>query len=108
MFTKHTLEGNPLAVFTDATGIEPATMQRIARELNLPETTFVLPPTRSDCVAQVRVFAPAKEMMAAGHPTIGTSFVLLDEGRVPVTTPRFLVEQNIGPVAVRVEAVIDR
>jgi trans-2,3-dihydro-3-hydroxyanthranilate isomerase len=104
VFTKQALEGNSLAVFTDASGLEPATMQRIARELNLAETTFVLPSTRSDCAARVRIFTPAKELLFAGHPTIGTSFVLIDEGRVPATTPGFLLEENIGPVAVRVEA----
>ncbi len=104
VFSKRALEGNPLAVFTDASAIEPATMQLIARELNLAETTFVLPSTRSDCAARVRIFTPAKEMLFAGHPTIGTSFVLLDEGRVPATTRGFLLEENVGPVAVRVEA----
>jgi trans-2,3-dihydro-3-hydroxyanthranilate isomerase len=104
VFTKQALEGNPLAVFTDASAIEPPTMQRIARELNLAETTFVLPSTRSDCAARVRIFTPAKEMLFAGHPTIGTSFVLLDEGRVPAATRGFSLEENVGPVAVRVEA----
>lgn len=104
VFTQHALEGNPLAVFTDASGIEPATMQRIARELNLCETTFILPPTRGDCLARVRIFTPAKEMPFAGHPTIGTSFVLLNEGRVAPTTGGFSLEENIGPVAVRVDA----
>lgn len=62
VFTEQVLEGNSLAVFTDASGMEPATMQRIARELNLAETTFVLPATRNDCVARVRIFAPGKEL----------------------------------------------
>jgi trans-2,3-dihydro-3-hydroxyanthranilate isomerase len=104
VFTQQALEGNSLAVFTDASGIEPATMQRIARELNLAETTFVLPATRSDCVARVRIFTPGKEMAFAGHPTIGTSFVLRDEGRVPATMRDFSLEENVGPVAVRVDA----
>src|SRR5438445_11627010 len=104
VFTEHPLEGNALAVFPDASALDTTTMQRIARELNLAETAFVLPPTRSDCAARVRIFTPAKEMMFAGHPTIGTAFVLLDEGLVPGKAGDFLLEENIGPVPVRVEA----
>jgi trans-2,3-dihydro-3-hydroxyanthranilate isomerase len=103
VFTEHPLEGNALAVFPEASAIDSTTMQRIARELNLAETAFVLPPTRSDCAARVRIFTPAKEMLFAGHPTIGTGFVLLDEGLVPGETGEFLLEENIGPVSVRVE-----
>jgi trans-2,3-dihydro-3-hydroxyanthranilate isomerase len=104
VFTERPLEGNPLAVFPDASGMDAVTMQRIARELNLAETTFVLPPTRGDCAARVRIFTPRKEMPFAGHPTIGTAFVLLDEGIVRVKTRDLLLEENIGPVAVRVDA----
>jgi trans-2,3-dihydro-3-hydroxyanthranilate isomerase len=103
VFTEHPLEGNALAVFPDASTIDPSIMQRIARELNLAETAFVLPPTRSDCAARVRIFTPAKEMLFAGHPTIGTAFVLLDEGLEPGKTGDFMLEENIGPVPVRVE-----
>jgi trans-2,3-dihydro-3-hydroxyanthranilate isomerase len=77
VFTNQPFEGNSLAVFPDASGLDDDTMQRIARELNLSETTFVFSATRSDCVANVRIFTPAKELIFAGHPTIGTSFVLL-------------------------------
>jgi trans-2,3-dihydro-3-hydroxyanthranilate isomerase len=73
VFTEHPLEGNALAVFPDASALDATRMQRIARELNLAETAFVLPPTRNDCVARVRIFTPAKEMVFAGHPTIGTA-----------------------------------
>lgn len=103
VFTEHPLEGNALAVFPEAAAMDATTMQRIARELNLAETAFVLPPTRSDCAARVRIFTPAKEMLFAGHPTIGTAFVLLDEGLVPGKTGGFSLEENIGPVPVRVE-----
>jgi trans-2,3-dihydro-3-hydroxyanthranilate isomerase len=103
VFTEHPLEGNALAVFPEAAALDATTMQRIARELNLAETAFVLPPTRSDCAARVRIFTPAKEMLFAGHPTIGTAFVLLEEGLVPGKTGEFSLEENIGPVPVRVE-----
>lgn len=104
VFTDRALEGNALAVFPDAATMDDATMQRIARELNLAETAFVLPSTRPDCSAQLRIFTPLKEMSFAGHPTIGTSFVLLDEGLVHPVDGAFILEEKIGPVPVRVEA----
>lgn len=103
VFTDTPLEGNALAVFPDASDIDGETMQKIARELNLSEVTFVLPATRPDCLAQVRIFTPSKEMVFAGHPTIGTSRVLLDEGIVPAGISRFQLEEQIGPVPVRVD-----
>lgn len=104
VFTDTPLQGNPLAVFPDASGLDGETMQRIARELNLSETTFVVPATRVDCTAQVRIFTPSKEMIFAGHPTIGTSYVLIDEGIVPNGTSSFVLEERVGPVPVRVDA----
>ncbi len=104
VFTEHPLEGNPLAVFPDATGIDDSTMQKIAKELNLSETTFVSPPTRADCVANVRIFTPTKELIFAGHPTIGTSFVLLDENVAPKNSERFQLDEKVGPVPIRVES----
>jgi trans-2,3-dihydro-3-hydroxyanthranilate isomerase len=104
VFTDTPLEGNPLAVFPDAKGIDSETMQAIAREFNLSETTFVLPAARADCAVNVRIFTPRREMMFAGHPTIGTSFVLLQEGIVPAGTERFSLEEKIGAVPIRVES----
>jgi len=103
VFTTQPLEGNPLAVFPNAVGIDDATMQKIAKELNLSETVFVLPASRSDCDVAVRIFTPAREMVFAGHPTVGTGFVLLDEGIVPSDRDDFVLEEKIGPVALRVE-----
>jgi trans-2,3-dihydro-3-hydroxyanthranilate isomerase len=103
VFTTEPLEGNQLAVFPDALGIDDATMQKVARELNLAETAFVLPATREDCVARVRIFTPTKEMIFAGHPTVGTSFVLFDEGMVPQNREHFVLEEKIGPVPVWIE-----
>ena len=103
VFTQRPLEGNPLAVFPDASGLDDVTMQRIAKELNLSETTFVVPSTRADCAVRVRMFTPTKEMVFAGHPTIGTSFVLLDEGIVPKHSDRFILDEKVGPVRIRVE-----
>lgn len=103
VFTQNLLEGNSLAVFPQALGLDDLTMQKIARELNLSETTFVFPAMRADCAANVRIFTPAKEMNFAGHPTIGTSFVLLEEGIVPAEHERFFLEEKIGAVPIRIE-----
>jgi trans-2,3-dihydro-3-hydroxyanthranilate isomerase len=103
VFTSEALQGNPLAVFTDASQIEEAVMQKIAREMNLAETTFLLPSDDSTCVARVRIFTPNKEMIFAGHPTIGTSFVLLNEGLVPHDCESFVLEERIGPVQIWIE-----
>jgi len=103
VFTEQPLEGNSLAVFPDASGLDDDMMQRIARELNLSETTFVFPATRADCVANVRIFTPNTEMIFAGHPTIGTSFVLLEEGIVSDGVEHFVLEEKVGPVPIRVD-----
>lgn len=102
VFTTEALEGNALAVFTDASQIDEAIMQKIAREMNLAETTFVLPPESPDCAARVRIFTPKKEMTFAGHPTIGTTFVLLDEGAIH-NHNSFCLEEKVGPVQIWVE-----
>lgn len=103
VFTERALEGNPLAVFTDARGLDGATMQKIAREMNLSETVFVLPPSRTDCIANARIFTPSREMIFAGHPTIGTGFVLVDEGVIPPGSDAFALEEKVGAVPIRVE-----
>jgi len=103
VFTLHALEGNPLAVFPDATTLSEAAMQSIAKELNLSETVFLLPPTRPDCAARLRIFTPTREMLFAGHPTVGASYVLLEEGIVPRNCVTFTLEEKIGPVPIRVE-----
>lgn len=104
VFTNQAFEGNPLAVFPRGEGLSAGTMQKIAQELNLSETTFVLPATRSDCVARVRIFTPSHEMTFAGHPTIGTAWVLLDEGAIVADEPKFSLEEKVGPVPVRINA----
>lgn len=102
VFTQTPLEGNALAVFPDATGLDGETMQKIARELNLAETAFVLPSTKEGCAYRVRIFTPTIEMKFAGHPTVGTSWVLLDEGLVPRDATEFVLDELVGPVPVRV------
>jgi len=80
VFTKQPLTGNPLAVFPDALGLSDETMQALAREMNLSETTFVFP--SSQATRQVRFFTPAAEIPLAGHPTIGTWWILSELGNV--------------------------
>ena len=103
VFTRNPLEGNALAVFPNGSGLDAATMQSIARELNLSETVFILPATQPGCDAQLRIFTPTREMAFAGHPTVGASYVLLQLGMVPPNSERFVLQEPVGPVPVRVE-----
>jgi trans-2,3-dihydro-3-hydroxyanthranilate isomerase len=80
VFTDRKFGGNPLAVVTDAQGLSTEQMQSIAAEFNLAETTFVLPPQDAAHTAQVRIFTPKAEMPFAGHPNVGTAFVLASQG----------------------------
>lgn len=98
VFTERALAGNPLAVFTDARAIDGATMQALAREMNLSETTFVLPPERGGD-ARVRIFTPGVELPFAGHPTLGTAFVLGG----PLERLELRLELVAGIVRVRLE-----
>jgi trans-2,3-dihydro-3-hydroxyanthranilate isomerase len=104
VFTTTPLQGNALAVFPDASGMDPTTMQRVARELNLSETTFVLPSESNDDATRVRIFTPAAELPFAGHPTIGTAFVLRRIGFVPAAAQTFALRENVGRVPIRVDA----
>src|SRR5919107_2523912 len=76
VFTDRAFGGNPLAVFANGRGIGAETMQAVAKEFNLSETTFVLPPDDPRHDWRVRIFTPSSELPMAGHPTIGTTFVL--------------------------------
>jgi trans-2,3-dihydro-3-hydroxyanthranilate isomerase len=100
VFTNTRFGGNPLAVFPDARGLSDADMQALAREFNLSETTFVLPPADPANTARVRIFTPAYELPFAGHPNVGTGFVLAGQGRDAGGTLRF--EEGAGLVEVTV------
>jgi trans-2,3-dihydro-3-hydroxyanthranilate isomerase len=76
VFTDVPLAGNQLAVFTDARDLDSVTMQTLARETNLSETVFVLPPSSDEADVRIRIFTPATELPFAGHPTLGAAFVL--------------------------------
>jgi trans-2,3-dihydro-3-hydroxyanthranilate isomerase len=103
VFTTKPFEGNPLAVFPDATGLDPRTMQSLAFELNLSETTFILPGEGKNGATRVRIFTPRAEMLFAGHPTIGTAYMIRELGLVPAKARELTLDENIGPVRVRVD-----
>ena len=103
VFTEQPLAGNQLAVVLDAEGIPGDVMQRIAKEMNISETTFVLAPNEAGNAARVRIFTPGSELPFAGHPTIGTAWVLFTEGLVPGGALEFVLEEGVGPVPVRGE-----
>jgi len=98
VFTDTALEGNQLAVFTDARAIDDETMQDLAREINFSEVTFVLP-AEAGGHAKIRIFTPLAEIPFGGHPTLGTAFVLAG----PLQTPELRLETGRGTVPVRLE-----
>ncbi|HUK94553.1 MAG TPA: PhzF family phenazine biosynthesis protein [Gaiellaceae bacterium] len=98
VFTDTPLAGNGLAVFTDGRGVETEEMQRLAREMNLSETVFVLP-AEGDGHARMRIFTPATELPFAGHPTLGTAFVLA----APLQLSVIRLETKAGVVPVELE-----
>ncbi len=108
VFTSQPFSGNPLAVFTDARGLDTERMQRIARELNHPETTFVFPPFDQAHDYSVRIFSPSAELPTAGHPTIGTAFALAFEARQrnPAAPKRMVFDEVSGPVSVSLASPI--
>ena len=103
VFTRRQLAGNQLAVVLDADDLAVGSMQSIAREMNLAETTFVMTTKHPDCAHKIRIFTPSTELPFAGHPTIGTAWVLLAEGRLAEGEQSFSLEEGVGPVGVRVD-----
>jgi trans-2,3-dihydro-3-hydroxyanthranilate isomerase len=107
VFTSQPFGGNPVAVFPDADGLSDDELQQIAREMNLSETVFVFPPTDPAAVARLRIFTPTQEIPFAGHPVLGTFYVLAQIGRISTQEPVTPVVQecNIGlfPVELHVE-----
>jgi trans-2,3-dihydro-3-hydroxyanthranilate isomerase len=109
VFTDRRFGGNPLAVFPDARGLSDADMQALAAEFNLSETTFVLPPVDPSNTARVRIFNRRHEMPFAGHPNVGTGWVLARQGRARDGVLRFeeiagLVEIEAGADAITIAA----
>jgi trans-2,3-dihydro-3-hydroxyanthranilate isomerase len=102
VFSARPLEGNSLAVFSDGRGLSDAEMQSIAKEMNLSETTFVLPrdaATERERGVRVRIFTVQEELPFAGHPTLGTAFALRGQS----AAPQVVLELNVGKVPVHFE-----
>ena len=105
VFTNKRFGGNQLAVFTDGSRLDSTTMQDIAREMNYSETTFVLPP-ESGGDYRLRIFTPARELPFAGHPLVGSAYVVVSEGLKPEMGREATVtlETGVGPISVEVKA----
>jgi trans-2,3-dihydro-3-hydroxyanthranilate isomerase len=102
VFSSRPLEGNSLAVFSDGRGLSDAEMQSIAKEMNLSETTFILPreaATERERGIRVRIFTVQEELPFAGHPTLGTAFALRGQSG----TQQVVLELNVGKVPVHFE-----
>src|SRR5512137_905178 len=116
VFATKPFGGNPLAVFPDGRNLTSREMQLLAKEMNLSETTFVVPASKgSGADFRVRIFVPDMEIRYAGHPTLGTFFVLAHEGRIklkdPVTTKLMEVKAGVMPVEIhskhgRIEKIV--
>jgi trans-2,3-dihydro-3-hydroxyanthranilate isomerase len=103
VFTTTRFEGNPLAVFTDGDGFSEDQMQAIAREMNLAETVFVQKPTEEEALARLRIFTTKQELRLAGHPVIGTWFLLAELGVVPAQEGGVHILQQTGAGVLPVE-----
>jgi trans-2,3-dihydro-3-hydroxyanthranilate isomerase len=103
VFTNTRFEGNPLAVFTDGDGLSQNAMQAIAREMNLSETVFVQKPTEDRALARLRIFTTQEELKLAGHPVIGTWFLLAELGVVPAQEGGVNILQQTGAGVLPVE-----
>ena len=103
VFTDRPLTGNQLAVFTDPAGLTADDMERITREMNFSECTFVFPAEEPGTDVRVRIFSPDGEMPFAGHPVIGSTFALAHEGLVEPSQARLVLGLGIGPTPVDLE-----
>jgi trans-2,3-dihydro-3-hydroxyanthranilate isomerase len=104
VFTKTRLQGNPLAVFLSPGQVSDIEMQQIARELNLSETVFLFESTTPDAIAKARIFTPFRELDFAGHPTVGSAYVLRGGKNAP---DRFTIEENVGAVPIETDTDSD-
>ena len=102
VFTERRFEGNQLAVFPEPGSLTKEEMQRIAKEMNFSESTFIYPAERGGDV-RMRIFTPAEELPIAGHPTIGSTFALAIEGTIARGRDRFVFELGVGPTPVALE-----
>jgi trans-2,3-dihydro-3-hydroxyanthranilate isomerase len=106
VFTGEMFGGNQLAVFPASGGLDARLMQAIARELNLSETVFVFPPDDLTHTRKLRIFTPGTELPFAGHPTLGTAFVLASIGQLALdgASTSIVFEEGVGPISVTIRA----
>ncbi|MBI3355877.1 MAG: PhzF family phenazine biosynthesis protein [Nitrospirae bacterium] len=106
VFTSEPFGGNPVAVFPDAKGLTDDELQQVAREMNLSETVFVFPPTDPAAVVRLRIFTPTQEIPFAGHPVLGTFYILAQLGLIAAkeAVTRLMQECNIGLFPVELHA----
>ncbi len=101
VFTNVAFGGNQLAVFPVAGEIPEDKLQKIANELNLAETTFVYPTQHPECDYRVRIFTPGQELPMAGHPTLGTAYILASLGDISANQElTIILEEGVGPIKV--------
>ena len=103
VFSDELFGGNPLAVFLRGEDFKEAQFQQVAREMNLSETTFVLSSSHPDADFDVRIFTPEKEIPFAGHPTLGTAFVLRHAGLIPSTQNHLRLNFKVGIIPVHLQ-----
>lgn len=107
VFTQQAFAGNPLMVVLNAESLSDSEMQIIAKEFEMPETTFVLPAEKTDVDYRLRIFTPVKEIPFAGHPIVGTAHVVVTEGIVKTKRPRDTILHETGIGILPVEVVYD-
>ncbi len=103
VFTDRPLEGNQLAVFPEPAGLTTELMQTITREMNFSECTFIFPPEAPGTNVRMRIFTPAEELPMAGHPTVGSTFALGQEGVIKTGQRDFVFGLGVGPTPVEIE-----
>lgn len=108
VFTDRPFEGNQLAVFLDGRGLRTEQMQAIAAEMNFSESTFILPSESSDTDVRMRIFTPGQELPMAGHPTVGSTFALAQEGTIAAGREHFVFGLGVGPTRVELQWSGDR
>ena len=103
VFSNKLFGGNPLAVFLKGEHFKEDQLQQVAREMNLSETTFVFPPSHPDANFDVRIFTPEKEIPFAGHPTLGTAFVLKNAGLISINENKLILKFKSGLISVQLQ-----
>ena len=106
VFTDRPFTGNPLAIFPEAEGLSSEEMQSIAKEMNLSETTFVLPATDLKAQFRLRIFTPGSELPLAGHPVVGTCFILAERGIISLEEGTNRIHQECGAGVLPVDIIV--